>query len=549
MHTHIFTKKRLLLLLFLFALVAIISRFYNLNWGAPFYFHPDERNIASSVSQLSFPKNLNPHFFAYGSFPIYSIYALGVIQNGLGMFFTKIPIFALAHVSFEQAIILSRFFSACFSVLLILLLYKTTTLMKNSTAGIIAMTLGLFSVGLMQYAHFGTFEMWLTFFSFLLFYLLLLFIKQQKTRFIIFIGIVLGLLLAIKVSSAALIPVVFFVIFLESVKRKKNKVLFFLKNFFLSTIIASVIFVLVSPYVFLDWSSFQNSMRYETTVALGTLPVFYTQAFFDKIPVLYQFIAIYPFILNPILTILFLPCFFYIVYKSIKFRSPSYILLTTYYLLLFLSQAFLFAKWTRYIVPTLPFMYCIIGISLADFFQFAKHKKSLLTYKFFLSILFFVSFIFAFSFFHTVYLQEDSRTSATDWAHKHLPKNSSVLSEVYDLGIVPFNPFFPKITLYDFYDLAKEKTKMPIITNVQDYDAIILPSQRILSSRMLMPKQFPNGYIFYKNLLNEKSGFKKIYQTPCDIFCTITYMGDPLYNVENTATVFDRPTVIIFKKN
>lgn len=533
----------------LFLFFGILSRFYNLNWGAPFYFHPDERNIASSVSQLSIPDNLNPHFFAYGSFPIYSIYALGVIQNGLGMFFTKIPIFALAHVSFEQAIILSRFFSACFSVLLILLLYKTTTLMKNSTAGIIAMTLGLFSVGLMQYAHFGTFEMWLTFFSFLLFYLLLLFIKQQKTRFIIFIGIVLGLLLAIKVSSAVLIPVVFFMIFLESVKRKKNKVLFFLKNFFLSTIIASVIFVLVSPYVFLDWSSFQNSMRYETTVALGTLPVFYTQAFFDKIPVFYQFAAIYPFLLNPVLTMLFIPCLFYLLYKSFKLRSPFYLLLATCYVFLFLSQAFLFAKWTRYIVPTLPFMYCIIGISLADFFQFAKHKKSLLTYKFFLSILFFVSFIFAFSFFHTVYLQEDSRTSATDWAHKHLPKNSSVLSEVYDLGIVPFNPFFPKITLYDFYDLAKEKTKMPIITNVQDYDAIILPSQRILSSRMLMPKQFPNGYIFYKNLLNEKSGFKKIYQTPCDIFCTITYMGDPLYNVENTATVFDRPTVIIFKKN
>lgn len=546
MFTSLFKKKAFLFILLFLLFVGLFFRFYNLNWGAPFYFHPDERNIASSVSQFSFPHNLNPHFFAYGSFPLYVIYFTGITQNTFSLFITKAPITSVFHVSFEQAILLSRIYSAVFSLLLIFFIFKAAKLLKDRTAGLIAATLGLLSVGFIQFAHFGTFEMWLTFFSFLLFYLLTVWMKKKKMRFIILAGIVLGLLLAIKVSSIVLIPLVLFTILGQSLK-KKNSYLFFSKTFLLSTIIACSIYLFFSPYVFLDWVSFKNSMQYESSVALGTTLVFYTQTFFDKVPVVYQFNAIYPFLINPFVTLLFIPCFLYFIYKSITLRSPSYILLTTCYILLFLSQAFLFAKWTRYIVPTLPFMYCIIGISLSDLFHFVKSKKSRVAYIFFLTILFLVSFMSAFSFFYTVYLQEDTRVTAVRWAEKRIPKNTPILSEVYDLGITPFNPVFSNITLYDFYDLSKEKMKISLVENIQDYDVIILPSQRIFKSRLHMPTRFPNGHLFYKNLLNEKVGFTKIYQTPCDIFCTISYMGNPL-TLEDTTTVFDRPTVIIFQR-
>src|ERR1700736_3518417 len=92
-------------LLLLLTIVAFFLHFYNLNWGAPFYFHPDERNIASSVSQLAYPKQMNPHFFAYGSLPIYSIYFSGFIIN----YFSNLP---PATISFSQAIVISRFYSA-----------------------------------------------------------------------------------------------------------------------------------------------------------------------------------------------------------------------------------------------------------------------------------------------------------------------------------------------------------------------------------------------------------------------------------------------------
>ena len=78
-------------------------------------------------------------------------------------------------------------------------------------------------------------------------------------------------------------------------------------------------------------------------------------------------------------------------------------------------------------------------------------------------------------------------------------------------------------------------------------DYIILPSQRIIRDRVEKPNIFPNGNNFYKKLEDGRLGFMKIYETPCDLFCKILYLGDPIYRYEETTSVFDRPTVMIFK--
>jgi hypothetical protein len=62
------TRSRwLLIALVVFALAV---RLFGLDFDQSHHFHPDERRIAEAVTQLSLhPLQLNPHFFAYGSFP------------------------------------------------------------------------------------------------------------------------------------------------------------------------------------------------------------------------------------------------------------------------------------------------------------------------------------------------------------------------------------------------------------------------------------------------------------------------------------------------
>lgn len=536
------------LIIFIIFITVIFLRFYNLSWGAPFYFHPDERNIVQAVSQLRFPDQMNPHFFAYSSFPIYIIYFTGVLQGILSQ--------TGNIVLFEHAIVISRIYSAIFSLIVILLLYKIGKKIKNQNVGILAAFLGTFSNGFIQFSHFGTFEMWLTFFSLLLFYFCLQ-SKSTGIKFAIPPGIILGILFSTKVLSLALsllLPLTFFLQELHTKKGIRKKILTIITKSLFSFILAVVVFFVTSPFVFFDFSSFLSSMRYEGSVVFGSLSVFYTGEFYNTQPILFQFLNVYPFLINPLLTIFFIPSFFYITYQGIKKKNTQFLLLATFYLLLFLPPAFFFAKWARYMIPTLPFIYLILSVVISDVLSVLRKEKSIYQYTNVLVFvaIFLVSIVFSLSYFITTHAKADTRIEASLWAKNHTPKDAKIISEVYDLGITPFNSYLSNIKLFNFYELddpfiTMEKKK-ELTDLIAQSDFIILPSQRIFKIRMINKQKFKEGNEFYQKLFNGTLGFKKIYQTPCDIFCEVVYLGNPVFIFEETVNVFDRPTVYIFEK-
>jgi hypothetical protein len=301
----------------------------------------------------------------------------------------------------------------------------------------------------------------------------------------------------------------------------------------------------------MTFSEFYNSMVYEGSVATGTLPVFYTQEFLHTIPVLYHIQRIYPFLLNPILIILFIPAFLTLIYFLIKKRSLNDALLVIFFLTLFLSQVIFYVKWTRYLVPTLPFIYLIItgtGYYLSHSIHSKQVRHSLTTGI--VGIILFVSGLFALSYVITVFIQPDTRVQAAVFAGKSLPGTTRILSEVYDLGIVPFNSRFENITLFNFYDLetgTPDSNQSELLRHLQRTDYIVIPSPRLYKTRLNNRERFPVGNAFY-SALSEERGYKKVYETPCDMFCRITYLGDPVQDYEDTASVFDRPVVMIYKK-
>src|SRR5437588_5120210 len=97
------------------ALLGFALRLYGLNWDAGNNFHPDERQILFHVTALSWPTSfaqfldpvhspLNPHFFAYGSFPLYLLATLG---NMLVHFYPAVG-------SFSNLTLVGRVLSALF---------------------------------------------------------------------------------------------------------------------------------------------------------------------------------------------------------------------------------------------------------------------------------------------------------------------------------------------------------------------------------------------------------------------------------------------------
>jgi hypothetical protein len=204
-------------------------------------------------------------------------------------------------------------------------------------------------------------------------------------------------------------------------------------------------------------------------------------------------------------------------------------------------------------VPTLPFIYLICAIAFVDFWKFMSKKQLPFVIRHLsFVILIFINCLFSASYFITAFIQEDTRIAAKKYALQSIPPNASILSEVYDLGITPFNDSFHNITLYNFYDLdngSSEYTPTTLAQKLAESDYIIFPSQRILKTRLQDAKTYPSGYAFYSALLAQANVSQKIYETPCDIFCKVAYLNNPVFGFEETANVFDRPTVFIFKKN
>ncbi len=556
------THKTNLLVIFLI-LIGAFLRFYNLNWGAPFYFHPDERNIATAVDQLKFPQQLNPNFFAYGSLPIYTIYFTSLINNMLTS--CKLSL-TNCDVSFEHAIVISRVYSALFSTLLIPILFLIGKRMKDVKSGMLTAFFATFSVGFIQFSHFGTFEMWLTFFTTLLFWLCLQTIRNRTTSSIFLLALISGILVATKISHLVILPLPIIAILTKDfryfyslfhTRHKKTAVSFSLYILNVAKIIILMIFFawvviliyfLSNPYVVLDYQAFFNSMKYESGLAIGSLPVFYTQGFYDTIPIVFQFNRVFPFILNPLLTAMFLPAFLCIIFLAIKKRTVGYQLLVISFLLLFLSQAFLFAKWTRYMIPTLPLIYLIIAIAISSVIKFPK--KIFNIWYFVFSIFLATNILFGISYFVTAFINPDTRIEASKFAKSNVPFDSKAMSEPYDMGLTPIS-LSSHINMFNFYDLdnnSPEFTQQKLSEDLQTTEYFIMPSQRLLISRLPNKKKFPKGNIFYSQLISSGQ-WEKIYQTPCDVFCKITYLGDPVFRFEETAMVFDRPTVMIFKKN
>lgn len=553
-------KNKTLLILSVLVVIGSFLRFYNLDWGAPYYFHPDERNIASSVSQLQFPSNMNPHFFAYGTLPIYSIYFVGLIMNSFSSchlsLVTCLSAEALAkadRVSFEDAILIGRTFSALFSLLLIPLVFLIGKRLHSEKTGLLAATLITFSTGLIQYAHFATFELWTTFFSVLLLLLSLREVFKPDKMNILAVSVVAGILIAIKATNILLLPIPFIAIGIGLFKIRKKQIkkfhLFgrFLVSFLFVLLITSLIFLLTNPFVFLAMKDFLGTMQYESGVALGTLPVFYTGEFYRTIPILFQLLKVFPFLLNPLLTVLGVISFFYGLFLLFKKRSPEILLLVITLSVLLFPQAFFFVKWTRYMVPTIPFFIVLGSLFLMSMCEIKKVKfiaNSIML------ITVAATLVFGASYFVTAFVEKDTRVAASLATKKMFPGATPILSEMYDMGIVAFNEHFSNIILFNFYDLdspSPESSTKILNEQLPAYEYLILPSQRILATRTGHKEKFPQGYLFYQELQTDKQKFQKIYETPCTIFCQITYLGDQVFRFEGTANSFDRPPLQIYK--
>ena len=532
-------------------LVGAFLRFYKLDWGSGYFFHPDEYHIAAGVDRLSFPTQMNPHLFSYGSFTVYLIYFTQSIFSFLTSHFSFLKShFPLLASHFSNAILIGRFYSALFSTLTILLVYLISkTIFSVSLYRYIVISLVATLPGLIQQAHFATPESILTFWLLFTLLIALKFLKTKKNRYIYFASASQGFALGTKIVALTFVPVVLLPL-LFTFKLPRISLIRLMGKMFVLLLITFFFFSLSFPYALLDWQSFRGSWEYESGVATGRLPVFYTRQFIDTTPIIFQFQKIFPYALGPgVLVLGGLGLLGILGHLSILgIRRKPHIAYTVYRILLlfaflcyFLPNAFLFAKWTRFMAPIFPFFAIFAGF----FFQFAQLKLLRVTgYGLVL-----INLIWAATFF-SIYLHSDVRLVATAWLNQNLPANSVILTESGNMLEVPLEGNLKK-TAFDFYHLEENKelqAQLPKLLAQAEY--FIIQSRRIFSNHQRLPAQFPKTANFYNLLFTGELGFEKIKGfnsfPKLELGAWSLELNDEVG--EETWSVFDHPVIRIYKK-
>jgi len=504
--------------------LTLITRFGGLTWCFPFAPHPDEWNMAAAITRLDWHKSLNPHFFAYGQFPLYLSYFSATFYNFIAGIKTR-------NIDISQAIFFLRFWSATAGTGLVFLVYLISKKLSfRHPVSLVTAVLAVFTPGLIQTSHFGTTESILGFFFLIIIYLTILIIEKQKFVYFFWLSLVLSLSLGTKITALFFFTPVIFSFFASKSKK-----------YFLFLFLTPFLTLLVSPYLWLSFKESLSTLTYETAVATGKSPVFYTRQFIKTKPIFFQLQRIFPYVLGwPIFilgTVGFILGIISLAKKSKHFSQIIYFA----FLIYFFSQAFLFTKWTRFVSPVFAFFPIFSGFLLN---AYKKTKHLLMMVIIILAII--PGVIFA-----SVYFSPDIRFTASGWIYEKIPSGSQILYDTGNAVDLPLNPNHQtsianySLVSFDFYHLDEDPELFPkLLDSLEKSNFIIVPSRRIFLNHLRFPEKFPKTTKYYQLLFSGDLGFTPV--------AKIEPFYSKIFNdelAEETFSVFDHPTIRIYQKN
>ena len=522
-------------MLALITAIGATLRFYNLNWDQFHYFHPDERNIAMAVSKIRFFSHLNPEFFAYGGLTVY-LYRLASEVIAL---VSKNPVWIS---DWGYINITGRFISALFSTLTIPAVFFLGKKLKNTEVGLLAALFFAFTAYSIQAAHFSTTESFLAFSVTLLTLLSIRIFEKPSLKNYLYAAVLLGAAVASKTTALVFAAVPLTSHFLVAIKDRKNflKLAIFTLPFLTTTILT---FTLFSPYTFLSWNKFMESMNYESGVVSGALQVPYTLQFTNSIPYLFQIqnlfwqmgLVVLPAILGMGLSS----------YTAIRRKNLRLIIFLILPVLYFAYVGRWHTKFIRYMVPLIPFL----AISAAYFLYLLRQK--FVSVGTFLIIFFALSSaLWAFAF-TTIYTREQTRVLASAWVYQNIPAGAKVLGEHWDDGIpVPLGSLTPArykgeaLTIYEPDNTAKKQYYSEKLSGA---DYLIISSRRLYGTLVNLPEKYPITSRYYKLLFGEKLGYRKVAE-----FSSYPTLGPIVIDddgSEETFQVYDHPKVMIYRND
>jgi len=512
-------KKPPILYLFIILAIGSFLRLYGLNWDQGFHLHPDERAIVMFTAPLEFPKSIdellspesswNPHFFAYGNFPLYLLKAAASLLAN----------FDPLYLSYEKINLVGRAISAIADLGTLILIYLLAKKLFNQTAGLLASFFYAISVFPIQTAHFYAVDTLLTFFIILTLYQLIRFYEKPSIKNSIFCGVFFGFSLATKVSAIPLVVAVFGAVavdFALLVLKQPHKphiwfphVPRFLKRLILDgvtiTIATVFTFSILQPYAIIDFQEFLRQTQQQSQMTRDAFAFPYTLQYVGKTPYWYELKNIFLWGQGPILAMLSFLGLLYVTLKLLKTlyssreeqsdesRSFSSRLARTIIILIFFwAYFFVVGKfavgWMRYMLPLYPLLALFAAFFLQRLLSFRANPErsrrvsrgislhALRLVGMTMTIILIV--LWPLSFMH-IYTKPNTRVLATNWINQNIPYGSTIAIEHWDDGLPLFGQQNYRILTLELYNPDSPYKWQIINQQLYQTDYIVIASNRL----------------------------------------------------------------------
>ena len=437
--SHYSKKNKWLVFLIIFA---FILRLYGIDWDQGFHLHPDERMLIMVADRINFFTQLNPHFFNYGTLPIYILKGTSQLIDW---------IFKTNVANYQGMLFIGRFLSSMADIGTIIVIYKLTEIIFPTAAFLAAFfyTIAFFPI---QNSHFFIADTFLTFFSTLLVYLLIKIIKNRNRHIsnqnIFFLGLTSAAIITTKVSGIIFVGLGGLTIFVFTLWRnKKHKITRTITNltvFVLSFLIFSFIFM---PYAFISYSKFTSDVLAQVRMNSDPYIFPYTLQYVGSLPYLYYLKNIFFWGLGPIISFFSLVGIVFLIKNFHAKRDLAQpeklkIYFIGYYLIYFLIIGHSAVKFMRYMLPIYPFLAILAGYGLSQIlntrYQISwQSQTTLRVAKYQIPDTLFTGFILLLTtiwtlMFFNIYCHPPTRVMATQWINSNIPAGSTLAVEHWD---------------------------------------------------------------------------------------------------------------------
>lgn len=508
--------------------LALTWRLIKIDWGQGYYFHPDENNMARAVINLD--QDQNPHFFAYGQLPLFL--ALFLLRSGQ---YCSGLINLNWSINFGSAILALRLVSILAGTVSVYLIYQIGKKLINTPGGLIAAAEGAFLPGLIQASHFGTTETLLTCWGLLILNLSLDLYQQKNKKYFFYIGIVLGLGLATKISAAlfALAPIMATIGLIHQQKYSFFKGCLYLAA---TAMVAICLGLILSPFLVLDYQTSLTTLRYEVAVAKGNILTFYTRQFIKTFPWWFTIQKVFPFAVGIGGLITSLGGLILLGHRKNKSQFWPWLIVLVFFGGLFIYQGQLFTKWVRFMIPILP-VFTLLSA------QFIKKLPPLVG-----RICLLVCLLPGLIFIDLVYASDDVRNQFSSWVKENFSSSTTILSESGNVVNLPLgNNQQLKVINFDFYQLEEANNQKKLCQQLTQADYILIPSRRVFAN---LNDDLVATQSYYEKLFSDQLGFNFLISfAPQHHYWPLTsYYQKAESLAEETWTVFDQPTIRVYQK-